>query len=67
MKWDEKKDLMKRQKINDLWLADGEWERLGLFNSLLAMSHPFMTLGLFILTCSSMPITHNMHFYWNKQ
>jgi hypothetical protein len=63
----EEKDLTKRQKIDDLWLADGEWERLGLFNSLLAVSRPSMRLGLFILTCSSMPITHNKHSHRIEQ
>lgn len=34
----EEKDLSKRKKIDDLLLSDAEWERIGLFNDLLAVS-----------------------------
>ena len=34
----EEKDLSKRKKIDDLLLSDAEWECIGLFNDLLAVS-----------------------------
>ena len=42
----EEKDLMKRQKIDDLRLSDNEWERIGLFNDLLAVRHVASDLRL---------------------
>ena len=35
----EEKDLAKRQKIDDLRLSGREWERVRLFNDLLAVRH----------------------------
>jgi len=35
----EEKDLFKQKKIDDLLLSDAEWEHIGLFNDLLAVSH----------------------------
>jgi hypothetical protein len=42
----EEKDLAKRQKIDDLRLSDDEWERVQLFNDLLAVRHVASNLQL---------------------
>ncbi|KAF8233520.1 hypothetical protein L208DRAFT_1266521, partial [Tricholoma matsutake] len=42
----EEKDLSKRKKIDDLRLSDAEWERIGLFNDLLAVRHCIFRLSV---------------------
>jgi hypothetical protein len=39
----EEKDLVKRQKIDSLQLSNAEWERVGLFNDLLAVRRIHLT------------------------
>jgi hypothetical protein len=57
----EAKDLTKCQKIDDLCVSESEWDRIGLFNSLLAGCHVFLTQFRHYLhgALSSMPIMCN--------
>ncbi|KAF8240617.1 hypothetical protein L208DRAFT_1514732, partial [Tricholoma matsutake] len=66
----EEKDLSKRKKIDDLFLSDAEWERIGLFNDLLAhadnaqqafLSDKGSTLHL------ALPALEALHKAWTKR
>jgi hypothetical protein len=63
----EEKDLTKRQKIDDLRLSDDEWERVGLFNDLLAVRHVLIFYTSLLTLSNSMPIMHSRHFHLIEQ